>query len=271
MPHVNLAVPLLERQALHWTGLRPLLAPRPSCAHFVWPTPARAACTCFTATCQRREPLQRAHWHCSNRRLSLTFPKSPARHHRAAVQSNEVYPTPLTSALLACFGAASDKRFTLGVMRLDRATIADAPRISALIRELSKSFLVSPSGEGAEPFFAAIGEPAIHGYVSASNFVYLVAKAEGQLAGVVALRDNSHLFHLFVAEPFQGQGLGGKLWNTVKIKAIQSGNTGKFTVNSSLNALPFYERFGFMASGPVVRTHGVAFQPMQLSQAHNAA
>ena len=44
------------------------------------------------------------------------MPKSPARHHRAAVQSNEVYPTPLTSPRLSCFGAASDKRFTLCVI-----------------------------------------------------------------------------------------------------------------------------------------------------------
>lgn len=156
-------------------------------------------------------------------------------------------------------------------MKIEHATIGDAPRISALIRELSKPFLVSPSGEGAEPFFAAISESAIQGYVSASNFEYFVAESQSQLAGVVALRDNSHLFHLFVAEPFQGQGLGSKLWQMVKAGALQSGNPGKFTVNSSLNALPVYEKFGFVASGPVVQTHGVKFQPMQLSQAHNAA
>ena len=95
---------------------------------------------------------------------------------------------------------------TLGGMKVERATTADAPRISALIRELSEPFLVSPSGEGAEPFFAAISETAIQGYVSASNFEYFVAESQGLLAGVVALRDNGHLFHLFVAEPFQGQG-----------------------------------------------------------------
>jgi GNAT superfamily N-acetyltransferase len=156
-------------------------------------------------------------------------------------------------------------------MKVERAAFADAPRISALIRELSKPFLVSPSGEGAEPFFAAISESAIQGYVSARNFDYFVAEEQGQLAGVVALRDNGHLFHLFVAEPFQGRGIGGKLWHMVKAKALQSGNPGKFTVNSSLNARPVYERFGFVASGPVVQTHGIAFQPMQLSHAHNAA
>ena len=156
-------------------------------------------------------------------------------------------------------------------MRIEPATISDAPRISALILGLSKPFFVSPSGEGAEPFLAAIGETAIQGYVSASNFEYFVAEAQSQLAGVIALRDNSHLFHLFVAEPFQGRGLGSRLWQMVKARAIETGNPGKFTVNSSLNALPVYEKFGFAASGPVVQTHGVAYQPMQLSHAHNGA
>ena len=45
--------------------------------------------------------------------LNLTFPNSPAHHHRAAVQSNEVYPTPPASARLTSFGRASDKRFPL--------------------------------------------------------------------------------------------------------------------------------------------------------------
>ena len=48
-----------------------------------------------------------------NPRLNLTFPKSPARHARAAVQSNEVYPTPPALARLTSLGRASDKRFPL--------------------------------------------------------------------------------------------------------------------------------------------------------------
>lgn len=154
-------------------------------------------------------------------------------------------------------------------MKVERADIADAPRISALIRQLSEPFLLSLSGEGAEQFFAAISESAIRGYISASNFDYFVAQQDNRLAGVIALRDNSHLFHLFVAEQFQGQGLGTQLWQMIKAKAIQSRNPSKFTVNASLNAVPVYEKFGFMVSGPIVQANGVAFQPMQLSQAHD--
>jgi len=156
-------------------------------------------------------------------------------------------------------------------MRIDLATVSDAPRISKLILGLSEPFFVSPSREGAKPFLAAIGETAVQGYISASNFEYFVAETHSQLAGVVALRDNGHLFHLFVAESFQGRGLGTKLWELIKAGAIQSGNPGKFTVNSSLNARPFYKKFGFVENGPVVQKHGIAFQPMQLSQSHNGA
>ena len=148
-------------------------------------------------------------------------------------------------------------------MRIVSATIADARRISALINGLSRSFLLTPSGEGAEPFLASVGESAIGGFVSANNFDYAMAEVDGQLAGVVAVRDHSHLFHLFVAEAFQRSGLGTRLWLMAKTRALQAGNAGRFTVNSSLNAIPVYRKFGFVETGPVVRSHGVAFQPMQ--------
>jgi GNAT superfamily N-acetyltransferase len=130
----------------------------------------------------------------------------------------------------------------LGAMNIKRATIADATEISALIRSLSKPFLVSPTGEGSEQFYASVNESATAGYLSATNYSYFVARSQGQLVGVVAVRDNSHLFHLFVAEQFQGQGLSSKLWHLAKAEAMDLGNPGKFTVNSSLNACRAWRR-----------------------------
>lgn len=154
-------------------------------------------------------------------------------------------------------------------MQVRSATVADAGPISSLIHGLSGLFLLSPDGKGAEPFLESIGEQAIRGYVSAGNFSYLVAEFEGELAGVVALRDNSHLYHLFVAPPHQGKGLGRSLWLRVKQAALESGNGGRFTVNSSLNAVSFYEGLGFVPVGPKVVKHGVAFMPMQLVVGEN--
>ena len=153
---------------------------------------------------------------------------------------------------------------TLGVMSIRAATIADAEAISALITDLSEPFYTSPTREGAEPFLTSVSPEAQRGYIAAGNFSYYVAESDCRLAAVVALRDNSHLFHLFVAKPLQGTGLARRLWNVVKTNAMATGNPGQFTVNSSLNAVPIYEKFGFVRKGDVQYMHGISFQPMQL-------
>jgi GNAT superfamily N-acetyltransferase len=147
-------------------------------------------------------------------------------------------------------------------MHLRLATADDAPGISALIRSLSDPFFVSPGGEGAELFLHSISESAVHGYVTAESFHYVVAEANGRVVGVVAVRDSSHLFHLFVAPAFQGQGVARLLWQLASNHALTLGNLGRFTVNSSLGAIPVYERFGFVSNGTVIVKHGISFQPM---------
>lgn len=149
-------------------------------------------------------------------------------------------------------------------MNIRIATPADAEQISSLIIDLSTPFYTSPTRAGAEPFLASVNAEAQCRNLSASNFLYYVVESHGQLAGVVALRDNAHLFHLFVASSLHRTGLATRLWNIVKAEALAAGNTGQFTVNSSLNAVPVYERFGFICTGEVQQMHGISFQPMQL-------
>ncbi|WOB06907.1 GNAT family N-acetyltransferase [Piscinibacter gummiphilus] len=156
-------------------------------------------------------------------------------------------------------------------MRVEAATVSDAEAISALIVELSEPFFLSPSREGAQPFLASVSAEAERGYLSSASFSYYVAKSGGSLAGFIALRDNSHLFHLFVAKAFQGKHLASQLWGVAKTEALRDGNPGEFTVNSSLSAVPVYERFGFVRQGEVQRMHGISFQPMSLRSGQNGA
>lgn len=99
----------------------------------------------------------------------------------------------------------------------------------------------------------------------ASNYCFHVAEAQGQVAGVVGVRDGAHLFTLFVAEDFQGQGLGRRLWELARAECLAAGNPGAFTVNSSKYAVPVYERFGFVVAGPVQSRSGVLFVPMKMT------
>ena len=149
-------------------------------------------------------------------------------------------------------------------MRIRRATPADAEAISALILGVSGYFTLHPDGVGAEEFLETISPDAIRGYLTSPDFAYRVAEDEGGLGGVVAVRENRHLYHLFVAPSGHRRGLARRLWTGAMEAALRAGNPGEFTVNSTPYAVPVYERFGFVPTGPRVETKGIAFVPMRL-------
>jgi GNAT superfamily N-acetyltransferase len=138
----------------------------------------------------------------------------------------------------------------------------DAKSISTLINGVAHYFTLHPKGVGAEAFLATVSESAIRSYICASNFHYLAGFADGNLAGVVAIRDNKHLYHLFVSPPYQGRGFARALWNAAMTLAMRQGNPGEFTVNSTPYAVKVYASFGFEPAGQKVETKGIAFVPM---------
>lgn len=141
----------------------------------------------------------------------------------------------------------------------------DAPAISVLILDLMPYLTLRPDGAGAEQFIAGMAVSRVAGYVTEPNYRYWIAHAGVELAGVVALRDNTHLFHLFVARAFHGRGYARQMWNAARRAAFDAGNTEGFTVNSSPHAMPMYQRFGFVATGPRVEALGIAYTPMRLA------
>jgi GNAT superfamily N-acetyltransferase len=98
--------------------------------------------------------------------------------------------------------------------------------------------------------------------------VYLVAATSTtQLVGAAAMSGDQKVEHLFVDPAHQGIGLGRRLWEHLRDHALRSGNPGLFTVNSSLNAVTIYERFGFVIAAPRVERYGGAYVPMILKSA----
>ncbi len=115
-------------------------------------------------------------------------------------------------------------------MEIRHATLADVPHISALRRNLTGKHIAHEFSR----------EAAIRSYL-ASGYRYHVAEENGELTDVVAIWDNRHLYHLFVAERFQGNGLARALWQTAKAASLEAGNPGVFTVNFSRCAVGLYE------------------------------
>jgi len=81
---------------------------------------------------------------------------------------------------------------------------------------------------------------------------------------VIGIKENSHLYHLFVADPFQGRGHAQQLWQHAKAECLASGNPGVFTVNSALNAAPVYRKWGFEPLCEVRERSGIKDIPMRL-------
>ncbi|WP_114766296.1 GNAT family N-acetyltransferase [Vibrio rhodolitus] len=146
-----------------------------------------------------------------------------------------------------------------------RATTEDAEQISSLIVPLTKKFVCPTWDESVHHIVLnSMSADKIAEYLT-SNYYYLVA--ENQYKQVVAagsVRDYSHLYHLFVKEDHQGQGLSTQLWHQLKAISLQNGNSGTFTVNSALNAEQVYARFGFKRTQGVRNHKGMVDVPMQL-------
>jgi GNAT superfamily N-acetyltransferase len=148
------------------------------------------------------------------------------------------------------------------VIRL--AEPGDLLAMSDLIeRQLRKHVLRDCTREGAAGLVASV-DPAVLQRNMDAGYVYHVAAAADMIYGVVGMQPPCHLFHLFVADVMQRQGLGRKLWHTARDSVcLQQSLPPVFTAHASLTAVPFYRRIGFDAVGEPQEQNGVRFQPMR--------
>jgi GNAT superfamily N-acetyltransferase len=139
----------------------------------------------------------------------------------------------------------------------------DAKAIAKLIASFQSDLTDDPSGAGAEQFLAAVSEEAERKYLASERYRYLLAYSDSQLVGFIAIRDGSHLFHLFVERAHQGRGIARRLWERALNELCTPDSEGGFTVNSNLVAVPVYQAFGFLPAKSVQSEHGISFLPMR--------
>lgn len=149
-------------------------------------------------------------------------------------------------------------------MRIRAALPDDSEAISKLICGLVEKFIAEEfSSQGRDFLLSTMTADAIRQSMQ-SGYRYHVAEVKGLLAGVVAVKGNAHLYHLFVAEQFHRQGIAKKLWQLAMEECLSHGNTGEFTVNSSAYALGVYKKLGFVTQPGPKEKNGVVFYPMKL-------
>ena len=140
---------------------------------------------------------------------------------------------------------------------------ADAEAIAGLIASFQSDLTDEPSGAGADGYLASVSVQAERDYIASQHYGYLLAYSDSQLAGFIAVRDGSHLFHLFVERSHQRHGIARRLWQRALEQLCASSCDGGFTVNSSLSAVPVYQAFGFVPAGSIQSVHGISFLAMR--------
>jgi len=143
-------------------------------------------------------------------------------------------------------------------------TESDIAAVARLMRALSEEFIVNEgSAAAASSFIRENNEDGLRNFVRA-GIVYHVAEQDGQLLGFIALRAHKHLFHMFVDKQHHRQGIARALWSVARQVAMDAGNPGVFTVNSSNYAVPAYQAMGFVQTEPTQCKNGLFYNPMQL-------
>ena len=131
-------------------------------------------------------------------------------------------------------------------------TAADADAVAALIRT---TLLTSNASDYPREVLEGLADwYAAEGLVSRIGLARrLVADASGEILGTAAVREG-HVEGFFVAPTAQGRGVGVRLLAGLEDAARRDGAT-ELLLESSLTAIPFYSRAGFVATGELA-DHG---------------
>ena len=119
--------------------------------------------------------------------------------------------------------------------------------------------------EGIEGFFKYANPRSLAKRSEGAHFI-LVAEVEGEIAGMIEIREMKHISMLFVDKAYHRKSIGKELLKLAleRIKS-ESSPPEEITVNSSRFAVPFYERLGFVKTCDEKIIYGVVHVPMALT------
>lgn len=143
----------------------------------------------------------------------------------------------------------------------------DAVLIGRFVRRVVReAVLPEQPRRAAELLMSRLSARSIHEQLREGRRFQL-AFAGDVLVGVAAMRDNSHLFQMYVTTRQRGKGIARRLWQRALADAVRRAGTTRFTLNATRMAVPVYERLGFIATGPRgPSSNGIVSTPMVLER-----
>jgi 8-oxo-dGTP diphosphatase len=124
------------------------------------------------------------------------------------------------------------------------------------------------STEGVQEFLEYVQPDALLQRSLGTHFT-LLAVMQDQIVGMIEVRDDDHISLFFVDRGHLRRGIGRELLHkAAQICRRRRPTAAEMSVNSSLYAVPVYERLGFRQTGPDQVKNGIHFVPMALGLAH---
>jgi predicted GNAT family N-acyltransferase len=149
-------------------------------------------------------------------------------------------------------------------LKIESATKLDIGEIAAFIKVVYDNAIAPTySDQGNHEFYKYIDLEAIDKRFNVDHWM-LKALDDGKLVGIMEIRKNEHLSMLFVDSDHQRQGMGRKLL-TAAISKIKAENPDQTTIttHSTPNAVPAYERLGFIRMSEEQNVNGIRFVTME--------
>lgn len=125
----------------------------------------------------------------------------------------------------------------------------DARAIGALVRRVSRRDVLPDQKKSVHAFLLGTMTARAERERMSIGYRYHVAEIDGRLAGVIAARDDCHLYRLFVGFRYRGRGVARALWRRALADCRRRAGTRRITVNATAYAVPVYRRLGFVATG----------------------
>ena len=144
---------------------------------------------------------------------------------------------------------------------------ADARAIGVLVRRVTRQdVLPDQSAKAARHLMETMSARNERARIRVGNR-YHVAEIEGRIVGVVATRDDSHVFRLFVSRRWRGLGIARRLLDRAVADCRRRSGTRAITLNASAFAVGAYRRLGFVPKGRLIARGpaGVVAMPMVLA------
>ena len=139
------------------------------------------------------------------------------------------------------------------------ANASDAERISMVILKTSIDCCFSQEEPCPDWYRESIAPHQIRELIDSTDYEWLVATQREDIVGVLAVAQKKHIKYYFVLHEVQAMGIGRKLWNEAVRRSIL---VIEVSVRSSINAVPVYEKLGFVKTGKASTFNGMVYQPM---------